>query len=157
MSFRTKINFITFLLLWKLLRLVPDLSGVQEVGGDLDVAGGHLMDTLRYGHRRAGAASAADRRVTAGRAWRQLGGHWRGHTCCLAALGNGHKKGWDLERWFWFGGHFSLQWIWKIIILMPGWCTTGLHDTVKKSILQNSFKVCFFTQFSWICSEMALT
>lgn len=49
-----------FLLLGQLLSLVPDLGGVQEVGGDLDVAGSHLVDTLRYGHRRAGAAAAAD-------------------------------------------------------------------------------------------------
>lgn len=58
-----------FLLLGKLLRLVPNLSGVEEVGGDLDVAGSHLMDTLRYGYRRAGAASAAYCRVAASRAW----------------------------------------------------------------------------------------
>lgn len=52
---------LAFLLLGELLSLVPDLSGVQEVGGDLDVAGSHLVNTLRYVHRRAGAAAAADR------------------------------------------------------------------------------------------------
>lgn len=54
-----KVEGFTFLLLGQLLSLVPDLSGVQEVGGDLDVAGSHLVDALRYGHRGAGAAVAA--------------------------------------------------------------------------------------------------
>lgn len=53
----------------------------------MDVAGSHLVDPLRDGHRRAGAAAAADRGVATGRAWRQFGRHWRGHTCCLAVLG----------------------------------------------------------------------
>ena len=56
----SKKTLFTLLLLGQLLSLVPDLGGIQEVGGDLDVAGGHLVDTLRDGHRRAGAAAAAD-------------------------------------------------------------------------------------------------
>ena len=50
---------LTFLLLGQLLGLVPDFGGVEEVGGDLDVAGGHLVNALRYGDRRAAAAAAA--------------------------------------------------------------------------------------------------
>jgi len=87
-------RYVTFLLLGQLLRLVPDLGGVQEVGGDLDVAGGHLVDALRDGDRRAGAAAAAaaaaaDRRVAAGRARRQFGGHGRRHT---GLTGGGHGR-----------------------------------------------------------------
>lgn len=46
-----------FLLLGQLLGLVPHLGGVQEVGGDLDVARCHLVDPLR--NRDGGAAAAA--------------------------------------------------------------------------------------------------
>lgn len=59
----------TFLLPGQLLCLVPDLGGVQEVRGDLDVAGCHLVDPLGDGDGGAGAAAAAaaaDRRVAAG-------------------------------------------------------------------------------------------
>lgn len=72
----------TFLLPGQLLGLVPDLGGVQEVGGDLDVAGRHLVDPLGDGDGGAGAAAAAaaaDGRVAARRAggqlWRDGGGH----------------------------------------------------------------------------------
>lgn len=57
-----------FLLLGQLLGLVPHLSGVQKVGGDLDVARCHLVDPLRNRDGGTAAAAAAHRRVPAGRA-----------------------------------------------------------------------------------------
>lgn len=41
----------TFLFSRELFCLFPDFSGIEEVGGDLDVAGSHLMDALRDRHR----------------------------------------------------------------------------------------------------------
>lgn len=45
----------TFLFFGQLLCLVPHLGGVEEVGGDLDVAGSHLVDALRDCYRGAAA------------------------------------------------------------------------------------------------------
>lgn len=70
-----------FLFFGQLLRLVPHLGGVQEVGRDLDVARCHLVDPLGNGDGGTAAAAAAHRRVTAGsaagREFRRDGG---GHT-----------------------------------------------------------------------------
>ncbi len=49
----------TSLLFGELLRLLPHLDGVEEVGGDLDVAGCHLVDALRDGDGGAGALAGA--------------------------------------------------------------------------------------------------
>lgn len=40
-----------FLFSRELFCLFPDFSGIEEVRGDLDVAGSHLMDALRDRHR----------------------------------------------------------------------------------------------------------
>ncbi len=49
----------TSLLFGELLGLLPHLDGVEEVGGDLDVAGCHLVDALRDGDGGAGALAGA--------------------------------------------------------------------------------------------------
>lgn len=58
----------------QLLGLLPHLSGKQEVGGDLHVAGGHLVDALWDGDGGTAAlAGGAAGRVTARAAWRHFG------------------------------------------------------------------------------------
>lgn len=71
----------TFLLTGQLLGLLPHLCGVQEVGGDLHVAGGHLMDALRDGDGGAAAlARGTAGGVTACAAWRHFRWHRGRHT-----------------------------------------------------------------------------
>lgn len=71
----------TPLLAGQLLGLLPHLGGVQEVGGDLHVARGHLVDALWDGDGGAATlARGAAGGVTARAAWRHFGGHWGRHT-----------------------------------------------------------------------------
>lgn len=64
-----------FLLFGKLLSLVPNFSGIEEVGRNLNVAGCHLVDPLWNGHWRTTCCSTTGpRRVISRIAWRQL---WR--------------------------------------------------------------------------------
>lgn len=44
------LQWFTLLLLGQLLCLIPDFGSKQEIGGDLHVAGSHLVDSLRDGH-----------------------------------------------------------------------------------------------------------
>lgn len=46
------IDLPTFLLFGKLLGLVPNFGGIEEVGRNLNIAGCHLVDPLWNGHRR---------------------------------------------------------------------------------------------------------
>lgn len=87
---------LTFLLSGELLCLFPDFSGIEEVGGDLDIAGSHLMDALRDRHRgpapwRVGCPG----RVISWIPWRQLWRHWRWHPNRFAAHTEGKV---ELER-----------------------------------------------------------
>lgn len=84
----------TFLFSRELFCLFPDFSGIEEVGGDLDVAGSHLMDALRDRHRgpapwRVGCPG----RVISWIPWRQLWRDWRWHPNRFAA----HPEG-KMER-----------------------------------------------------------
>ena len=58
---------------------LPLTAGVQEVGGDLHVAGGHLVDALGDVDRRGAAGVGAAGGVAAGAARGQLRGHRRRH------------------------------------------------------------------------------
>lgn len=70
----------TSLLPGELLGLLPHLGGVQEVGGDLHVAGGHLVYALWDGDGGAAAlARGAAGGVAARAAWRHFGRHRGGH------------------------------------------------------------------------------
>lgn len=70
----------TSLLFGELLGLVPHLDGVEEVGGDLYVAGCHLVDALRDGNGGAGALAGAAGGVAARAARRKLGRDRRRHS-----------------------------------------------------------------------------
>lgn len=65
----------TFLFFGKLFSLVPNFSGIEEVGCNLNIAGCHLVDLLGNGHWRATSwSTTAPRRIISRIAWRQL---WR--------------------------------------------------------------------------------
>lgn len=74
----------TFVLLGQLVSHVPVLVAAQDVVGDVDVAGSHVVDALGNGdgprRGRAGAARAAPSRADRGRAQ----GHGRGGFCAPA-------------------------------------------------------------------------
>lgn len=81
-----EVSALTFLFSRELFCLFPDFSGIEEVGGDLDVAGSHLMDALRDRHRgpapwRVGWPG----RVISWIPWRQLWRDWRWHPHRFAA------------------------------------------------------------------------
>lgn len=87
---------LTFLFSRELFCLFPDFSGIEEVGGDLDVAGSHLMDALRDRHRgpapwRVGCPG----RVISWIPWRQLWRDWRWHPDRFAAR---PERKMELER-----------------------------------------------------------
>lgn len=126
---------MTFLLPGQLLCLVPDLGGVQEVWGDLDIAGCHLVNPLGDGDRGTGATAAAatDWRVAPGRAGGKLWGDGGRHPGCLAAVThtNTGRCGQDSAGWL-TDGH-TLNRFWTVLTspfqerALPGyyWASSG--------------------------------
>lgn len=86
---------LTFLFFRQLFGLVPNFSGIEEIGRNLDVAGCHLMDPLGDRHRRPAPWRVGwPRGVTSWIPWRQLWRDWRRHIDWLAAyqMRTGHSK-----------------------------------------------------------------
>lgn len=82
----------TSLFLGQLLSLVPHFSGIEEIGGDLHVAGSHLVDALRDGDGGAATLAGAVRGVASSAARGQLRGHWRWHASCFTEHGGRRSK-----------------------------------------------------------------